>query len=96
MVFLSFGHSFSNPSILGTISLLSPADKQGEAMGTTQGTASLGRIIGPSVGGLLYGSVHMIAPFMLSGVFSLISLLAVIRLGAQIPDSAKQKSGAES
>ncbi|MBX2995122.1 MAG: MFS transporter [Bdellovibrionaceae bacterium] len=89
MVFLSFGHSFSNPSLLGTISLLTPADKQGEAMGTTQGTASLGRIIGPSLGGLMYGSVHMVSPFLVSALFSLISLLAVLRLGAKIPDSAK-------
>lgn len=92
MTLLSFGNSFSNPALLGTISLLCSKDEQGEALGTTQGTASLGRIIGPTLGGYVYGAWHMLAPFLLSSIFSLVSLIGVLMIIKQIPNSAKKSA----
>ena len=91
MTLLSFGTSFSNPSLLGSISLLSSKDEQGEALGTTQGTASLGRILGPAMGGFLYGQVHVTSPFLGACVFSLTSFVIVLMQGTRVPDSALQK-----
>lgn len=88
MTLLAFGSSFTNPSLLGSISLLSSKDEQGEALGTTQGTASLGRILGPALGGFLYGSVHMGSPFAASALISLSSFLIILSLGRRVPDSA--------
>lgn len=87
--FLAFGASFTNPSSLGSISLLSPAEEQGAILGSTQGTASLGRIIGPAVGGLVYQSWHMLAPFFLSGVMALAGLAVVFRLFSRLPETGK-------
>lgn len=89
MVFLSFGQSFSNPALLGSISLLSDSDEQGEVLGTTQSTASLGRILGPTIGGFLYGSLGMTSPFLLSAGLALISLLSVMSVISNIPNHAK-------
>jgi len=91
MTFLSFGNSFTNPALLGTISLLCGEQEQGEALGTTQGTASLGRILGPVIGGFLYGQVFILAPFFVSAVFSMASLISILKLGARVPASALQE-----
>jgi MFS family permease len=88
MVLLSFGNSFCSPSLLGSISLLCGKDEQGEALGTTQGTASLGRILGPAFGGFLYGQVHLVSPFVASGVLALSGLFIVLSLGDRVPNSA--------
>ncbi len=97
MTLFAFGNSFTNPSLLGVISLLSSKDEQGEAMGTTQGTSSLGRILGPAAGGFFYGQVSQMAPFLGAAAVALISLISVLRLGEKVPDSALiQKSKAES
>lgn len=89
MTFLSFGTSFTNPSIMGSVSLLSKDTEQGEAMGTTQAAASLGRILGPALGGFLYGAVSRPAPFLLGAVSVCLALLLVRANWARLPSSAK-------
>lgn len=86
---LAFGASFTNPSTLGSISLLAPAEDQGAVLGSTQGTASLGRIIGPAVGGLIYQSWHIVAPFVLAGLMAFTGLFVVSRLYSRLPDTGK-------
>src|SRR5690606_27816817 len=61
---LAFGYSFTNPSTMGSISLLADPKEQGSVMGTTQGTASLGRIVGPAIGGWLYQYAGIGSPFI--------------------------------
>ncbi|PWU22144.1 MAG: MFS transporter, partial [Bdellovibrio sp.] len=51
MTVFPFGHAFTSPSILGSVSLLTNSQEQGQVLGTTQGTAALGRILGPALGG---------------------------------------------
>ncbi len=86
--FLAFGFSFTNPSTMGSISLLADPKEQGEVLGTTQGTASLGRIIGPATGGWLYQHVGQISPFLTGSVIALIALGIVIANLAKLPNSA--------
>lgn len=87
---LALGVGFSNPSTLGSVSLLTDPSEQGAALGTTQGMASLGRIIGPAVGGALFGSLTIESPFILSGLLTMIALFVVITIFNDIP-SAGQK-----
>lgn len=87
MTLVAFGNSFTNPSTLGSISLLSSGDEQGAVLGATQGTASLGRIIGPALGGFIYGMEA--SPFLLSSVMVLIALIMVVMKFRLLPDSAK-------
>lgn len=89
--FLALGYSFTNPSTLGSISLLSSAEEQGETLGTAQGTSSLGRIIGPAMGGWLFQNISNWSPFFVSGIFSLISLVLVILNLKNLPNSAIKK-----
>ncbi len=89
MTFLCLGYSFTSPSTLGSISLLSPATEQGAVLGTTQGLASLGRILGPAFGGLIYG-IHQAAPFLSAAALAGFAFLIVLMTYAQLPESAKQ------
>lgn len=81
---LAIGIGLSNPSILGSISLLSPVDQQGVTMGVTQSLSSLGRIIGPVVGGALY-SFKPTAPFATATALGLLAGFVVVSIFSHIP-----------
>lgn len=89
MTVLPFGYAFTNPSTLGSISLMSGKDEQGAVMGNTQGLAALGRILGPATGGFIYGNVHMTSPFLLAAFLAGIALLIVALNYSKLPESAK-------
>ncbi len=86
---LSLGNGLANPSVMGSISLLTPPQEQGAVMGTNQSMASLGRILGPPLGGLLYGSVALTAPFWVSGLLAFVAFALVLKIYRLIPDHAK-------
>lgn len=90
MTLLSIGLGFTNPSTLGAISLLIDPDEQGAALGTTQGMSSLGRIIGPAIGGALFGSLTPESPFLLSGSMTMIALFVVITIFQDIPNAGQK------
>ncbi len=96
--FLAVGVGFTNPSTLGSISLLTNSEEQGTVLGTTQGMSSLGRIIGPAVGGALYSALTIQSPFILSGAMALLGLFVVITIFNEIPNAGqilKKKPDAE-
>ena len=97
---MSFGSALINPAALGSISLLSPSDEQGHTMGVTQSLSSLGRILGPALGGYLYhllsqtkNSAYSAAPFIFSGLLGLIGLFMIFINYSGLPESAKRRSG---
>jgi len=92
MTFLSFGNGFVNPSLLGSISLSANPNEQGEALGTAQGTASLGRILGPALGGYLYANLSLGSPFLVSAGLIGIALLVTIKMRKVLPNSAKHET----
>ena len=87
---LAFGFSFTNPSALGSISLLASSQEQGEALGTAQSGSSLGRILGPAAGGWLYSQMRP-APFFLGGMLALVALAVVIGNFLSLPNSGKKE-----
>lgn len=89
MTLLSLGNGLSNPSILGSISLLTDPKEQGVTMGVTQSMASLGRIIGPAMGGALYGYVAITAPFWVSGLLAFAGLGIVLFIYNHIPEHGR-------
>jgi MFS family permease len=89
MTILALGSSFTSPSTMGSISLVSDAREQGAVLGTAQGTASLGRIIGPAFGGLVYEKISLGAPFISGGVMAFIGLGIILTLFQFLPESAK-------
>jgi MFS family permease len=87
--FLALGVGFVNPSTLGSISLLTSPEEQGTVLGTTQGMSSLGRIIGPAIGGALYSSLTIQSPFILSAAMALLGLFVVITIFNEIPNAGQ-------
>ncbi len=93
--FIALGIGFINPSTLGSISLLIDPKEQGAALGTTQGMASLGRIIGPIVGGALFGSLSEGSPFIMAGLMTLIGLFVAISIFSKIPNAGQTQKPKE-
>lgn len=91
MTFLALGNGFTNPSTLGSISLLVSPKEQGSVLGVAQSMASLGRIIGPALGGWIYGA-QIRLPFVASAITVLFGLSLVIKKFSHIPDHGKTKA----
>lgn len=91
MTLFSIGNGFNNPSILGSISLASGESEQGESLGVAQGLSSLGRILGPILGGKLFDSVAPQAPFIVSSGLIFMGLVIFVRNYVHLPDSRWKK-----
>jgi len=92
MTLLSIGSGLSNPAFLGSISLLVPPDEQGLAMGTTQSLSALGRVVGPAIGGYLFGHLTVESPFFMAGSLTFVALLLIINHYHKLPVSGKKVS----
>ncbi len=92
MTALALGNGFTNPSILGSISLLTDGREQGEVMGVTQSLAALARILGPPLGGYYYQTFAPAAPFWIAGAIAAAGLLIVITIRAKIPVSGRREN----
>lgn len=91
MTVLALGNGLMRPPNLGLISLLTPAEEQGAAMGVTNSLASLGRIIGPALGGVLYQNVSQGAPFVLAGGLTALALALVVSKYDRLPIAGRKK-----
>jgi multidrug resistance protein len=92
MTVLAVGNGLMRPPNLGMISLLTPANEQGSVLGVTNSLASLGRIVGPVLGGWLYQNFDQSAPFHLAGALALIALFLVLARFARLPVTGKKVS----
>lgn len=90
MTFLALGSGLTNPAIMGSISLLVPAEEQGVAMGTTQSLSALGRVIGPVIGGFLFQSATKNSPFLLAGGLTLFALSIIYLIYNSLPEHGKK------
>jgi len=73
----ALGTGLINPSLTGSISILTSAEEQGEVMGVNQSMSALGRIIGPALGGFIYGNVSQEAPYFLAAILMFTCLFLV-------------------
>lgn len=87
MTLIALGIGHSNPSLNGSISLTASDTEQGSTMGVTQSLSSLGRILGPSIGGALY-AVNTGAPFLLSTVLGVLAWILILFRYKSIPERA--------
>jgi len=87
MTFLSVGNAFTNPSILGSISLITDPSEQGVTLGTTQSLSALGRVIGPAFGTLLFGALSFSAPFWVAAALLIVNVIIVMKFYSQLPAS---------
>ncbi|HPI40960.1 MAG TPA: MFS transporter [Pseudobdellovibrionaceae bacterium] len=91
MTLFAIGNGLTNPSLLGSISLLSAQEEQGFVLGVTQSFASLGRILGPVLGGFLFQKYASNTPFLVSSFMGLIGLSLVLTNYKFIPNSGKKQ-----
>lgn len=87
MTLLALGNGCVNPSILGSISLVSSDSEQGANLGVAQSLSSLGRILGPLLGGELYDSVSIRSPFAAAMLLASVAFLTVVLNYRSLPDS---------
>jgi MFS family permease len=88
MTSFSVGISFVSPALLGSISLLTDPKDQGLVLGTAQGNSSLGRIVGPLIGGFFYSGTHTFA-FMVAAVIDVIAIAIVFSKRKFLPSGSK-------
>jgi MFS family permease len=80
------GFAFVNPSVSALVSRRAPADRQGEVQGVNQAFASLGRILGPFAGSVLFLSGRPgTLPYALAAVVLLAVLGMVPRVRGERP-----------
>lgn len=103
----SIGSGLYTPSLSGLASLLTPPDEQGGILGMYQSLGSLGRSIGPFLGGLAYDRVGHGSPLWLAGCALLFASFYALRLprrervlhapaaGAEVEPASARAPGAE-
>jgi DHA1 family tetracycline resistance protein-like MFS transporter len=71
-----YGFSVIMPALGSLISLRSPADEQGTIMGVSRSATTLGRVVGPAFGGLLFSTLGKDWPYFFgSAVMIVVGLL---------------------
>ena len=89
MTILAVGNGCMRPPIMGIVSILADEDQQGLVMGVMQSMASVGRILGPPLGGWLYQELSDSAPFFVAGILTTGALLLYWPLFGKIPRTQK-------
>jgi MFS transporter, DHA1 family, tetracycline resistance protein len=92
MTLLALGTGFVNPSVNGSVSLLSDKNKQGEVLGMVQSLSALSRVLGPPLGGYLYANWGGQSPFLFSGVSGSVAFVLVLLAFRRLPVVAKNAS----
>jgi predicted MFS family arabinose efflux permease len=84
---LSIGNSLTTPMLSGLASKSADAQSQGAVMGLMQSIASLGRMLGPALGGVLLNydwlnpnHPYGITPFWFAAILMLFAIVAAYRL----------------
>jgi len=88
-IFMAIASGFIGPSISSLISQFSAKDVQGGILGLNQSMASMGRIIGPIVGTILFQWLNPRAPFYAGSILLMFSFLIIIPLRRGLRDNQK-------
>lgn len=79
---LSVGNGLVNPSLSTLVSRRAPPESQGESLGVMQSMGALARVIGPTMGGFLYGFGHRL-PYVSGALGLLIAFMLAMTLREQ-------------
>jgi len=84
---VAVGSGLSNPSLSGLVSIATPPEEQGSILGFYQSLGSLGRAVGPFLGGLTFDHLGPGAPLWLAGAL----LGGLVLYAARLP--ARERAG---
>lgn len=87
---LCFGYGLVSPSLSSLNSRLAPEAVRGEVLGLGQSMTSLGRILGPVVGGWLYQTVSHGSTYLLGGALSTACMVLALVLDLRIESAARE------
>lgn len=76
-ILMPFGFGLSNPAVNGLLSRAAPEDKQGAYLGLNQSAASLARVLGPPMAGVLFAIMPRLPFFAAAAVLGGACLLAL-------------------
>lgn len=77
---IAIGNGISAPILTALVSLLSPEAERGEVIGVFQSLQSLSRILGPQIGGILFGVISPGAPYFVGAAIMMISFFVALSL----------------
>lgn len=86
---LALGYGMMNPSLMGAVSLKTDASEQGVTLGVGHSMSALGRIVGPAIGGWVYGHLTIESPYMVAGSLMAVSIVIVTMIYVKIPQAGK-------
>lgn len=89
---LTLGNGLSTPVLTSLASQFAPEAERGEALGVYQSTQSLGRIVGPNLGGLAFGNIAAGAPFVMGALIMLVAAGMALQLRAFAPSRGQAKA----
>jgi MFS family permease len=86
LALLAFGSGINTPANQSMLSKLAPQERIGGVMGIGQSLATLGRIVGPVVGGVSYQYCGVATPYIIGAVAMVVAFL----FSLQLPKMAAQ------
>jgi MFS transporter, DHA1 family, tetracycline resistance protein len=91
---LAIGNGLTQPSVAAYVSKRADPAAQGATLGTNQAAASLGRVLGPAFGGLVYGAIGPRAPYAAAamGMAVALAVTAMMREGEVASYSTKTQA----
>ncbi|MBZ4334144.1 MFS transporter [Corallococcus sp. AS-1-12] len=84
MGLLAVGSALVTPCLSALVSLHAPMERQGAVLGAYQASGSLGRIVGPALGGLLFTRLGPTAPYGTGAVLVALGGLLALSLVTQV------------
>ena len=86
---LTLGNGIATPVLTSLVSQYVPENERGSLLGIYQSTQSLGRIVGPNLGGVLFNFIASGAPFVAGGIIMLGAFFLAFRLRSSGASSAE-------
>ncbi len=89
MTLLALGTGLMRPPNLGLISQLTSPEEQGLVLGVTNSLSSLGRIIGPLIGGFFYQQIAKNSPFWLASIVVIAAIFLLVFVNKKLSHRLK-------
>lgn len=82
MAVLAIGSGINTPANQSMLSQLAPAERVGGVMGVGQSLSTLGRILGPAIGGLSFQYGGAATPYLIGAVAMVVAFVLNLKLPA--------------
>lgn len=95
ILLLAVGSGITQPTVSSYVSRRAAANEQGSVLGTSQSASSLARVVGPALGGWVYGTFAPRSPYVTGTIGMLLALAIAMRLARMPSPRAAQKTSTQ-